>query len=585
MRSPFPFRLKLFTALALVAAIAVGLTAFLSARSLTSNTLMRIERGLVAEARLGAALLSGSAATRPPATLDGEADELGRIIDARVTFIAPDGTVLGDSAEDGAALARLENHGARPEVVAARRTGLGIERRYSTTVNMEMLYVAVRTEHPSIAVVRLAIPLTELQSQVRTVQRATVFALGIALAIALLLAWGVSAVLSARLQAVAAAARRYARGDLTQSAGEYGRDEIGQLGRVLDDVVNDVRSRVTEIDRARHRMEAILAGMVEGVIVVDGNGRLQVVNPSARGMLNITGAGGDRYLQVIRHPDVAAQFDAAIAGRESPDTEIVLASGRVLAARAVPLTHGGGAVLVLHDITRLRQADQIRRDFVANVSHELRTPLTAIRGYAEALGDDALSPLERQRFLEIIGRHAQRMEHLVQHLLRLARLEAGHEPVERAACSMADLFDTTIADLRPRLEARHQRIVTDVAPDAAHILTDGRKLEDILKNLVENAINYAPESSEIRLEAGRRDGRFELRVLDEGPGIPPADLTRVFERFYRVDKARSRESGGTGLGLSIVKHLAERLGGEVHAANRPEGGARFTVTLPAEPAT
>jgi two-component system phosphate regulon sensor histidine kinase PhoR len=574
------FRLKLFVALSLVAAAGVGVTAFLTERALARHTLARVERGLVSEAKLAADLLSRGTAVESSATVDDEADRLGEIVEARVTFIAADGTVLGDSAEDGARLQALDNHGQRPEIVAARQSGLGIQRRYSTTVNMDMLYVAVPTHHPSIAVVRLALPLTQLESHVRVVQRTTGFALGIALAIALVLAWVVSSLLSARLQAVAAAAKRYAGGDLSHPSGEYGDDEIGQLGRVLDEVVGEVGSRITELGRARSRMDAILASMLEGVIVVDGHGRMQLVNPSARRMLGITDAPGDRYLQVIRHPDVVAQFDAAIAGREPHDTEIVLANGRVLAARAVPLAHGGGAVLVLHDITRLRQADQIRRDFVANVSHELRTPLTAIRGYAEALRDDTLARGDRERFLEIIGRHTHRMEHLVQHLLRLARLEAGQEPVERAPVAVADLFETTIADLRPRLEARGQRVVTHVAPDAADLVSDAGKLEDILKNLVENAINYAPESSEIRLEADRRDGRLEVRVLDHGPGIPAADLTRIFERFYRVDKARSRDSGGTGLGLSIVKHLAERLGGQVHAENRAEGGARFTVTLP-----
>jgi two-component system phosphate regulon sensor histidine kinase PhoR len=325
---------------------------------------------------------------------------------------------------------------------------------------------------------------------------------------------------------------------------------------------------------------AILAGMVEGVIVVDADGRMQLVNDSAREMLGVgEGAAVERYLQAIRHPEIVAQFDAAMAGREPDPAEIVLPSSTVVMARAVPLAHGG-AVLVLHDISRLRQADQVRRDFVANVSHELRTPLTAIQGYAEALRDDTLAAVERERFLDIIGRHTERMTRLVQDLLRLARVESGQEPAERAPCDVAALFQTTMADLRPRIETRKQRIVTTIAPGAERLVSDPLKLEEILKNLLENAVNYAPDGSEIRLESDRRSARHELRVLDQGPGIPPADLTRVFERFYRVDKARSRESGGTGLGLSIVKHLAEKLGGTVRAENRPGGGAQFTVSLP-----
>jgi two-component system phosphate regulon sensor histidine kinase PhoR len=241
-----------------------------------------------------------------------------------------------------------------------------------------------------------------------------------------------------------------------------------------------------------------------------------------------------------------------------------------------------GAVLVLHDITDLRHADRMRRDFVANVSHELRTPLTAIQGYVEALQDDVRpEPEEAARFLEIIARQANRMERLVRDLLRLARLEAGQEPVEASQTDIETLFADVATELEGGLEAKDQRIVTAIGPAAGSLHVDTAKLHDALRNLVENAIAYAPPSTTITLASDRTDGEFVITVADEGPGIPEADLSRIFERFYRVDKARSRESGGTGLGLSIVKHLVDILGGEVTAANRPSGGAVFTVRLPA----
>ena len=576
------FRTRLFLALSLIVGVGLGIAALLIGRALARDTIARIERGLVAEATLTAELLEHSLRDLSLDALDAEADRLGAMVDARVTFIAADGIVLGDSAEDGASLRALENHGQRPEVIEARRAGTGIARRYSTTVGADMLYIARVSRHPQIAIVRLALPLTEVQAQVRVVRRATLVALAVALAFALGLAWVAAALLASRLRALAATAGRYAHGDLSRRSGEYGDDEIGQLGRTLDDAFRELHSRVAELERSRTRVAAILSGMVEGVVVVDGDGRMQLVNDSAREMLGIVSDGPvlAHYLPAIRHPEIVAQFDAAMGGREPEPAEIVLPSGRMAIARAVPLAHGG-AVLVLHDITRLRQADQVRRDFVANVSHELRTPLTAIRGYAEALREDALDAPERDRFLDTIGRHTDRMTRLVQDLLRLARVEAGQEPAELASCEVAALFETTIADLRPRIEARRQHIVTSIAAGAERLVSDPLKLEEILKNLVENAVNYAPEGSEIRLESDRRGARHELRVLDRGPGIPPADLARIFERFYRVDKARSRDSGGTGLGLSIVKHLAERLGGEVRAENRPGGGAQFTLSVPA----
>jgi signal transduction histidine kinase len=224
--------------------------------------------------------------------------------------------------------------------------------------------------------------------------------------------------------------------------------------------------------------------------------------------------------------------------------------------------------------------DRIRRDFVANISHELRTPLTAIRGYVEALGEGDATPEESRRFLEIITRHTQRMERLVTDLLRLARLDAGQETLDLTTCDTQRLIQAVLADFAPTLEARAVQVTVTVAPSAESVRADGPKLQDALRNLVANAVTYAPERSTIRVEADCADGKVMLSVSDEGPGIPEPDLPRVFERFYRVDKSRARDPGGTGLGLAIVKHLVELHQGEVQAMNRREGGARFVLTLP-----
>jgi two-component system, OmpR family, phosphate regulon sensor histidine kinase PhoR len=237
-------------------------------------------------------------------------------------------------------------------------------------------------------------------------------------------------------------------------------------------------------------------------------------------------------------------------------------------------------ILVLHDISELRRADQIRRDFVANVSHELRTPLTAIRGYVEALSEDDVTPQDKGRFLEIIGRHTQRMERLVKDLLRLARLDAGQETLDIVACDTRTLAEAVVSDVGRTAEERRQRIVIDIAPGAETVRADPGKLHDALRNLVANAVTYSPEGSTVRIDVTSAADRVTIAVGDEGPGIPDEDLTRVFERFYRVDKSRARDPGGTGLGLAIVKHLVELHRGRVHAENRPEGGARFMITLP-----
>jgi two-component system phosphate regulon sensor histidine kinase PhoR len=319
--------------------------------------------------------------------------------------------------------------------------------------------------------------------------------------------------------------------------------------------------------------------------VLDRQGRVQLVNRAAQEMLAVdASAVGRRYLEVIRHPDISAQLTAALRGDGVEPHELPLGrdSSRVFVARAasVSAAGGGGAILVLHDITDLKRADQIRRDFVANVSHELRTPLTAIRGYVEALLDEPADPEQTRNFLEIVARHSARMDRLVNDLLRLARLDARQELLDIAPCALEQLFSSVIGDLAPAIAAKQQHVTTAVAPEAGTISADPAKLHDIVRNLVENAVNYSPDRADIHVEAVKRpDGFVAITVTDSGPGIPASDLGRVFERFYRVDKARSRP-GGMGLGLAIVRHLVELHGGRATAENRPEGGARFSVTLP-----
>jgi two-component system phosphate regulon sensor histidine kinase PhoR len=237
-------------------------------------------------------------------------------------------------------------------------------------------------------------------------------------------------------------------------------------------------------------------------------------------------------------------------------------------------------VLVLHDITDLRMADRVRRDFVANVSHELRTPLTAVRGYVEALMEEPFEADKRRQFLEVIDRHTGRMERLVRDLLRLARLDAQQETADVQPIDVAALFDAVVSDLSERIARQRLQIDVKVKPAAAIVKADLTKVQDALRNLIENAVNYSTEGGRIELEAHADGDRALLMVGDYGPGIPEQDLARVFERFYRVDKSRTGDPGGTGLGLSIVRHLVELNGGHVSAANRPEGGAIFTIALP-----
>jgi two-component system phosphate regulon sensor histidine kinase PhoR len=577
------FRTQLFFVALAAALIALGVAGVLFATTMRGQIDGRIEETLVAEARLAAELLNRATPVTAVADIDEEADRLGQLLGARVTFIAPDGTVVGDSAETLDGVAAMENHRDRPEVVAARSEGIGKARRYSATLKIDMVYVAVPVRQPAIAFVRVALPLTDVGNQLQTVLTATLTALGLALLGATVVAWVFSGRIGRRVRAVAEVARRYRSGDVTPPRLDYGDDEIGAVARALDDSVQELGRRLAEQARDRARMEAILAGMIEGVIVVDPQGRLQLANEAAQQMLKLdTLAIGRPYVETIRHPAVAELLGAALAGRtpEALQLSPPRDASRTIMARATPATGDAahGAVLVLHDITELRRVDQIRRDFVANVSHELRTPLTAIRGYVEALADGANAE-DSLRFLEIITRHTQRMERLVSDLLRLARLDAGQETLDIVSCDVQNLANSVATDLAPAFEARGQRVEVSVARGAETLRGDPAKLHDALRNLVANASTYAPAHTTIRIDAVPVGGRVALSVSDEGPGIPAEDLSRVFERFYRVDKSRARDPGGTGLGLAIVKHLVELNGGTVRAENRAGGGAKFTITV------
>jgi two-component system phosphate regulon sensor histidine kinase PhoR len=582
------FRTRMFVTALVAAAVTLGVAVGLLSYYVRQNVSRRIERSLVTESRLAAETLSH----RRPATaaeLDAEADTLGRLVGARVTFIGPDGTVVGDSEVPAEGLWSLENHGGRPEVQQARGEGVGIARRYSTTIGTDMLYVAVPVRNaavPELAQVRLALPLTEVRDQLAAIRRIAVIAAVSGLAAALLLAWAASTFLTRRVRAIAEVAQQYSAGDFSRPVRDYGSDEIGTVAKALDHSARETARRAVELDAGRARIEAILAGMAEGVLVLNEHGRVQLVNPAARRMLRLEGAAdGRHYLEIVRQPDIATHVGAALRGRPGDALELSLQPALTVVARSSPVTGSGstGAVLVLHDITDLRRADRIRRDFVANVSHELRTPLTAVRGYVEALLDGSTDEEETRRFLAIIARHTERMERLVRDLLRLARLDAGQETREHVPCSVEELFTGVEAELAATLEARNQSVAYAIEPDAATVDGDPAKLHDAFRNLLENATNYAPESSGIVMGSTRRENEILLTVADDGPGIPVDDLPRVFERFYRVEKARSRGSrdpGGTGLGLAIVKHLIELHGGHVTAANRPEGGAIFTIVIP-----
>jgi two-component system phosphate regulon sensor histidine kinase PhoR len=368
----------------------------------------------------------------------------------------------------------------------------------------------------------------------------------------------------------------------------------GSLVRAFNDVVPQLSARVTKLERDRQQLSAVLSGMAESVIAVDGRRRLLFANASADQLFGLgPGSVGRLVPELIRSPQVQQAVEATLS-RPSPYRGEIKTPGRGAALWTVPRVlsvHGTplpgspppGAVLVFHDMTELRRLERMRQDFVANASHELKTPVASIKAYTETLLDWALHDDEvNVRFLHRIEEQADRLNQLVLDLLSLARLESGQEPYEHRPLELAPVVSSCVESHRDRASARSQALGLELGPldDQALVVADEEAVRQILDNLIDNALKYTPEEGRVNVSCALTDREISIAVSDTGIGIPRNDLPRVFERFYRVDKARSRELGGTGLGLSIVKHLVQSLGGQVTVDSRVGAGSRFTVQLP-----
>lgn len=555
-------------------------------------SVQQTEALLNAEARLMARvvatpLASGDGSER----LDALVDAAARDVSARVTIVAPDGRVLADSAVSGADLGALENHLQRPEVQAALRTGQGSARRHSDTLGRDLLYVAVavRAGERLTGIARVAQPLDAVAAQTSTLRRV--------LGVAGLLAFAVTAALSTLLRSSLAgplerlmrAARELGAGQVATRI-EVGRDdELGELARILNSSAQRLQERMAEGARERARGEAILAAMEEGLLAVDQRGIVLVANERLCQSLGLADPRGRHFVEAVRQREVGELVQAVLdtGARQVGEVEMPRLR-RAWSVTAVPFPgpEGAphGAVLTFHEVTERRALERVRRDFVANASHELRTPLTSIRGFVEALEDGALDePGTARRFLGKIRTHADRMTALVSDLLELSRLESGTQAPRFERLRPGELAEDTLASLAHAAEERGVEL-THLAADAPVVVSDPERVLRILNNLVDNAIKYTPEGGQVRLEsAATPGGAALLRVRDNGPGIAPEHQARIFERFYRVDAARSRELGGTGLGLSIVRHLAESIGALVAVESELGVGTCFTVTLPADP--
>ncbi len=584
------FRWRLYGSFAGLVVLTSVLVGFLVDRQMEESLLAELEGSLRDKAILLEPYAERCFAAGPDAEIARDVDRIGRETGTRLTFIRPDGGVAADSHEDPV---RMENHGSRPEVLEAVETGTGVIRRYSRTVEESMLYVAraVRRNGALAGVVRIALPLRTVEERL-TVLRATIAAVaGVGVLAALL----VGALVARRLTAPIAEMTRVAG---AMRAGDYGQryrpradDEIGILADTLNQLGTEMARRIATISQDEAQLRAILAGMVEGVVAVGAGDEVLFCNAAACEMLGfgMEGASGRRIWELARSAELSEAIEAARREERPVRREMVLARREretVVNLHAAPLARREGEsrtglVVVLHDVTDLRRLERIRRDFVANVSHELKTPLTSIKGYVETLLAGAITDEKNNvRFLRKIETNVARLVDLVGDLLSLARIESQEGKVALAPTDWRPVAEEAVARREEALRRKDLACSVESAPDAGAVLGDREGMVQILDNLLDNAIKYTPDGGRITIGIGRDGPRAVLAVTDTGCGIPPADLDRIFERFYRVDKARSRELGGTGLGLSIVKHLVQSMGGEVRVESAPGSGSRFSVLLP-----
>lgn len=508
---------------------------------------------------------------------------------ARITLIQPDGTVIGDSDKD---FNEMGNHRTRPEIQQALAGHVGKSVRYSNTLRKKMMYIAVPVykDEKVIGVVRTSLPLTEIDQVIHAMQHHIFFGGLFILVLAALLSLLVSRRISRPLERIKIGAERFAQGDFSHRLNTVGSAEINALAETMNQMAEQLEERLGTVTKERNQREAVLSSMVEGVLAVDTTGHIISLNKAAAKFFAVfqpDTAKGRSVEEVFRNVKLQKFISDVLDGQETRECEITLHSGEAtcLQTRGTNLygVQGAriGAVVVFNDVSRLRRLENIRKEFVANVSHELKTPITSIKGFVETLIDGAMNdPVEADRFLKIVAKHADRLNAIIEDLLMLSRLEQDEkDSVELQPSELGGLMHAAVEVCEQRAAEKSISITVD-CPEKLSSVVNPPLIEQALINLIGNAVKYSADGKAIAVRAKAEKGGVTLSVSDQGYGIEPGHLERLFERFYRVDKGRSRQEGGTGLGLAIVKHIAQVHGGSVSVKSVFGEGSTFSMFLP-----
>jgi two-component system phosphate regulon sensor histidine kinase PhoR len=580
LRSPI-FR-KLLASAFLMIALTLLVLDFLLSRYMARRQVEAVEQRLKAQAEI----LADELTSPPGISMEGWAKRAGATAQVRVTIINPQGVVLADSQHDPET---MENHATRPEIRQAYAGRVGSSIRHSATLNHDLCYLAIpltlngKPGH----VLRLAVPVEDVDEAIAAVRWRILIASLEAALFALGLAYIFSRSFTRRIGRLRTFAEGLAEARFSEKLEPEANDEIGALAQSLNRMASQLQELVERLSLESARRQAILASMVEGVLAVDSELRVTFSNDSFLRAVGATAPLPDRtpLVELVRDPGLHEILRRVNFSQQSLRQRLVLpaAEGRIFEVQAAPLAapSGRGAIAILHDITDIERLERVRKDFVANVSHELRTPLTAIQGYTETLLEGALEDKENnRRFLEIIKAHATRLNNIASDLLTLSELESGKAVAEPVRVSVPGALEAALRTVAAEANVRGVRLLCGKLEDT-HVMGDRVRLEQAFVNLLNNAIKFNRPNGEVRVQASRMGDNVRVTIADTGIGIPSEDLPRIFERFYRVDKARSREVGGTGLGLSIVKHIIERMNGSIQVESLLGKGSTFHVSLPA----
>ena len=517
--------------------------------------------------------------------LRNKSDQLAQQSGVRISLIAEDGVVLADSVESPAA---MQNHANRPDLVAAREHGTGEDIRRSPTLGRRMQYysLAVRRNAELLGFVRVSLDERSVGAVEWSNQR-TLWGFGLVALFGLgLTSYLRAKSIAADLDRVVHGLRAMATGDFDPPIAIRTGDALEDLADALSEARAKLASRIAVLEDDNETMSTVLGGMVEGVLAVDSERHILLANATSLSLLNLTGpVVGRPLLEVVRNVEIEEVVAEALEADSVCQREVELAGvpRRTLNVLATQLANAArsGVVVVLHDVTALRRLENVRRDFVANVSHELKTPLASIKAYAETLSLGAINDTDHNLgFVNRISEEAERLHQLITDILHLARVESGDEAFEMTAVDVGNMVHRCITQHRPFASQRDVQLITESVSDAISVWADADGLFTMLTNLLSNAIKYTPHGGQVTVRWFEQEDRVVIEVQDTGIGIAPEDQQRVFERFFRVDKARSREFGGTGLGLAIVKHLAQSFGGSVGLESELEQGSSFQVRLP-----